>query len=153
MRSTLTWSEKVYFKLLKNAFQIQASDSSFPPIYALIYNADASHLIASAGNDIYIYDSITGALIKRLRGHKDTVTCLASLANGGFASGGADNTVIIWSAKYDGVLKYTHNHSIQALEQEPISGVLVSCTSGDFGLWSSEKKSVDKTKARSFQKH
>ncbi len=68
------------------------------------------------------------------------------MANGGLASGGADKTVIIWNSNYEGVLKYTHHHSIQALEQEPVSGLLVSCTSGDFGLWHAEQKSVNKTK-------
>ena len=52
-----------------------------------------------------------------------------------FASGGADKTVIIWDAESkEGVLKYTHNDSIQCLAYCPVSQLLLSCTSSDIGL-------------------
>ena len=51
-----------------------------------------------------------------------------------FASGGADKTVIIWDAESgEGVLKYTHNDSIQCLAYSPVSQLLLSCTSSDIG--------------------
>ena len=53
-----------------------------------------------------------------------------------FASGGADKTVIIWDAEsMEGVLKYTHNDSIQCLAYSPVSQLLLSCTSSDIGLY------------------
>lgn len=63
-----------------------------------------------------------------------------------FASGGADNTVIIWTNKAEGVLKYTHNESILCLAYSPGSSKLASCTELDVGLWRLEQSSVVKHK-------
>lgn len=63
-----------------------------------------------------------------------------------FASGGADNTVIIWTSKAEGVLKYTHNESILCLAYSPGSSKLASCTELDVGLWRLEQSSVVKHK-------
>lgn len=63
-----------------------------------------------------------------------------------FASGGADHTVIIWTSKAEGVLKYTHNESILRLAYSPGTTKLASCTQFDFGLWRQEQKSVVKHK-------
>ena len=103
-------------------------------------------MFATAAKEVLVYQVDNGKLLNRLKGHKDTVTSVTALANGGLASGGADKTVIIWSPKFEGVLKYSHSYSIQALEQDALSGILVSCTAGDFGLWSAEIKSVNKIK-------
>ena len=65
-----------------------------------------------------------------------------------FASGGADKTVIIWTSRAEGVLRYSHSDSIQALAYNPVSGQLASATATDFGLWSPDQKSVAKHKAR-----
>lgn len=41
-------------------------------------------------------------------GHKDTVYCVCYAKDGKrFASGSADKTVIIWTSKLEGVLKYS----------------------------------------------
>lgn len=66
-----------------------------------------------------------------------------------FASGGADHTVIIWTSKAEGVLKYTHNESILCLAYSPGTTKLASCTQFDFGLWRQEQKSVIKHKVGS----
>lgn len=63
-----------------------------------------------------------------------------------FASGGADHTVIIWTNKADGILKYTHNESIVRLAYSSGTMKLASCTQLDFGLWGQEQKSVNKHK-------
>jgi len=82
-----------------------------------------------------------------LRGHKDLVYTVSYGREGSkFASGGADNTVIIWNSKGEGVLKYTHSESIQVVAHNPCCDQLASCTEGDFGLWSSTAKSVTKHK-------
>ena len=78
---------------------------------------------------------------------QDAVYCVAYAHNGKrFASGGADNTVIIWTSKAEGILKYTHNDSIQSLSYNPVTQQLASATSSDIGLWSPEQKSVAKHK-------
>lgn len=46
----------------------------------------------------------------------------------------------------EGILKYTHNESIQALAYNPTTQQLASATAGDVGLWSPEQKSVAKHK-------
>jgi len=46
----------------------------------------------------------------------------------------------------EGILKYTHNESIQALAYNPVTQQLASATAGDVGLWSPEQKSVAKHK-------
>ena len=65
-----------------------------------------------------------------------------------FASGGADKCVIIWTSKLEGILKYSHNDAVQCLAYNPVSHQLASCAISDFGLWSSEQKSVQKYKVR-----
>lgn len=63
-----------------------------------------------------------------------------------FASGGADKNVIIWKSTAEGILKYSHNDTIQSLQYNPISQQLASVTATDFGLWSPDQKSVGKHK-------
>ncbi|KIZ06021.1 hypothetical protein MNEG_1945 [Monoraphidium neglectum] len=78
------------------------------------------------------------------------VYCVAYAWNGKrFASGGADKTVIIWTSKGEGILKYTHGDSIQALAYNPATQQLASGTAGDLGLWSPEQKAVTKHKVQS----
>ena len=60
-----------------------------------------------------MYNALSGEVITRIRGDKDTVFCLAYSKDGQrFASGGADNSVVIWSSEGQGLLKYTHNDKI-----------------------------------------
>ncbi|KFO59725.1 Intraflagellar transport protein 122, partial [Corvus brachyrhynchos] len=94
-----------------------------------------------------VYDTSDGTLIQPLKGHKDTVYCVAYAKDGKrFASGSADKSVIIWTSKLEGILKYTHNDAIQCVSYNPLTHQLASCSSGDFGLWSPEQKSVSKHK-------
>ena len=82
--------------------------------------------------------------------HKDTVYSVAFQRDGQrFASGAADSTVIIWTVKGEGVVKYKHNDSIQAVCYNAATDQLASCTASDFGLWSKEQTSVAKHKVQS----
>lgn len=130
-------------------------------------HADGTQLIAGIGNRLLVYDATDGDLLHALKGHKvsnlkgivhlhglirqllpqDAIYCVAYAHNGKrFASGGADNTVIIWTSKAEGILKYTHNDSIQSLSYNPVTQQLASATASDVGLWSPEQKSVAKHK-------
>ena len=51
-----------------------------------------------------------------------------------FASGGADSTVIIWTVKGEGVVKYKHNDAIQRVCYNAATDQLASCTASDFGV-------------------
>ncbi|KAJ3016424.1 hypothetical protein HKX48_004032 [Thoreauomyces humboldtii] len=134
MRSFPTWQDKV-----------ADLDGVPQPIYDVAFIPETNQLVATAGAEILVYDAVEGELIRSLKAHKDTVLCLTSLRNG-FASGGADKQVIIWNGKLEGILKYSHGDTIQAIAQSPIGGQVVSCTAGDFGMWSTEAKTVVKHK-------
>ncbi|XP_059246357.1 intraflagellar transport protein 122 homolog isoform X2 [Mustela nigripes] len=133
MRAVLTWRDK--------AEQC---------IYDLAFKPDGMQLILAAGNRLLVYDTSDGTLLQPLKGHKDTVYCVAYAKDGKrFASGSADKSVIIWTSKLEGILKYTHNDSIQCVSYNPVTHQLASCSSSDFGLWSPEQKSVTKHKSNS----
>ncbi|NWZ57644.1 IF122 protein, partial [Haliaeetus albicilla] len=95
-----------------------------------------------------VYDTSDGTLIQPLKGHKDTVYCVAYAKDGKYHFGGLCY-VIIWTSKLEGILKYTHNDSIQCVSYNPLTHQLASCSSSDFGLWSPEQKSVSKHKTSS----
>ena len=136
MRSIPTWVDK-----------IQDKDQLPVTVYDIAFHPDGSQLIVASGSKILVYDTADGTLVRPLKGHKETVYCVAYSKNGKrFASGSADKSVIIWTNKLEGILKYTHNHAIQSIEYNPINHQLASCSSDDFGLWSSEQKSVSKHK-------
>uniref|UniRef100_A0A8C6RX79 Intraflagellar transport protein 122 homolog n=1 Tax=Nannospalax galili TaxID=1026970 RepID=A0A8C6RX79_NANGA len=121
-----------------------------PGIYDLAFKPDGTQLILAAGNRLLVYDTSDGTLLQPLKGHKDTVYCVAYAKDGKrFASGSADKSVIIWTSKLEGILKYTHNDSIQCVSYNPVTHQLASCSSNDFGLWSPEQKSVSKHKSSS----
>ncbi|XP_057273547.1 intraflagellar transport protein 122 homolog isoform X2 [Pezoporus wallicus] len=133
MRAALTWRDKAEHC-----------------IYDLAFKPDGTQLIIAAGNRLLVYDTSDGTLIQPLKGHKDTVYCVAYAKDGKrFASGSADKSVIIWTSKLEGILKYTHNDSIQCVSYNPLTHQLASCSSSDFGLWSPEQKSVSKHKTSS----
>jgi intraflagellar transport protein 122 len=121
-----------------------------PPVWSIAFKPNGSEMIVGVGNRVLVYDAMDGDLQHSLKGHKDTVYAVSYSADGKrFASGGADNTIIIWTHKAEGFLKYTHNESIQHIAYNPVTHCLASCTSGDFGLWSPEQKSVAKHKVLS----
>lgn len=94
-----------------------------------------------------VYDANSGNLIQLLKGHKDKVHAVCYAKNGEkFASGSADKTVIIWSNKLEGILKYSHGDSVQCLAFNPLSHQLASCALSDFAFWGSEQKAVQKHK-------
>ncbi|KAK9811224.1 hypothetical protein WJX72_000251 [[Myrmecia] bisecta] len=136
MRTHLVWSDTPPEK-----------DGIKSVCYDLAFKPDGTQLVAGVGGRVLVYDTVEGELLHSLRGHKDAVYCVAYSNDGKrFASGGADKTVIIWTHKAEGILKYTHNDAIQALAYNPVSHQLASATATDFGLWSPEQKSVTKHK-------
>uniref|UniRef100_A0A4W6D778 Intraflagellar transport protein 122 homolog n=1 Tax=Lates calcarifer TaxID=8187 RepID=A0A4W6D778_LATCA len=134
MRAVLAWKETIREQC----------------VYDLAFKPDGTQLIIAAGLRVLVYDAADGAIIQPLKGHKDIVYCVAYAKDGKrFASGSADKSIIIWTSKLEGILKYTHNDSIQCVAYNPVTHQLASCSSGDFGLWSPEQKSVNKHKVSS----
>ncbi|KAG6540877.1 hypothetical protein Mapa_017752 [Marchantia paleacea] len=97
-----------------------------------------------------MYDAADGDLLHSLKGHKDAVYCVVYSRDGKrFASGGADRTIIIWTHKAEGILKYSHGDSVQCLSYNPVTQQLASGSASDFGIWSPEQKSVAKHRVSS----
>ncbi|KAG9467612.1 hypothetical protein GDO78_014609 [Eleutherodactylus coqui] len=139
MRAVPTWVDQVHDR-----------DKVEQCIYDLAFKPDGTQLIVAAGNKVLVYDTSDGTMLQPLKGHKDMVYCVAYAKDGKrFASGSADKSVIIWTSKLEGILKYTHNDSIQCVSYNPVTHQLASCSSSDFGLWSPEQKSVSKHKVSS----
>ena len=139
MRSLIAWSDKV-----------PERDGVKNCVYDIAFKPDGTQLVAAVGSRVLVYDSVDGDLLHSLKGHKDTLYCVAYSRDGKrFASGGADKTIIIWTSKAEGILKYSHNDAIQCLSYNSVTQQLASATASDFGLWSPEQKSVAKHKVQS----
>uniref|UniRef100_A0A8C8YJB4 Intraflagellar transport protein 122 homolog n=1 Tax=Prolemur simus TaxID=1328070 RepID=A0A8C8YJB4_PROSS len=65
MRAVLTWRDKVE-----------------QCIYDLAFKPDGTQLILAAGNRLLVYDTSDGTLLQPLKGHKDTVYCVAYAKDG-----------------------------------------------------------------------
>lgn len=116
-----------------------------PPINCVKYSIFGDYVVASCGERVLVYAASTGSLIHSLKGHHNTVNCVDfSPDSKRIASGGADNTVIIWSIKGEGIVKFQHKQSIQALAHNPVTGVLASVSNVDWGLWSLDQPKVAK---------
>ena len=104
-------------------------------------------MIAAVGDRVLFYDGFSGELLNSLRGHEKLVTSVSYSYDGQhFASGGADRVVVIWKASGQGKLKYNHSAPIQRVKYSPTSFALASCSDSDFGIWSPDRKQVQKEK-------
>jgi len=122
-------------------------DGAKTTVWDLAFSGDGLKIVAGAGRRVLMYDAKSGDLLHSLKSHKDCVYSVDFSADGeNFASGGADKTVIIWTKKAEGILKYTHGETIQKVKFNPVTKQLVSCTANDFGLCVPEEKSVSRTK-------
>ena len=139
MRTEVAWSDRV-----------PERDGVTPCVYDMAFRPDGSQIVCAVGSRVLVYNAADGQLLHSLKGHKDTLYCVAYSRDGKrFASGGADKTIIIWTAKAEGILKYSHNDSVQCLCYNSVTQQLASATATDFGLWSPEQKSVAKHKVTS----
>lgn len=139
MRAEVAWTDRV-----------PERDGVKNCVYDIAFRPDGAQLVAAVGSRVLVYDAVNGDLLHSLKGHKDTLYCVAYSRDGKrFASGGADKTIIIWTSKAEGILKYSHNDSIQCLSYNSVTQQLASATASDFGLWSPEQKSVAKHKLAS----
>ncbi|KAL7471056.1 hypothetical protein ACHAXS_011334 [Conticribra weissflogii] len=120
-------------------------------VYSVSFKPNGTNLAACKGRNLYLYDSSNGRLLRKLRGHTATIYTIAWSADGSqLASGGSDNTTIIWDGNsLKGVLKFSHDTSVQAVAFHPTSNILASCSNMDFGLWSSTTRKVSKFKVES----
>ncbi|EPY28564.1 WD40 repeat protein, partial [Strigomonas culicis] len=136
MKTSVRWSETS-----------EAVKGIRPPINSLCYSPSGDYIVATCGVRILVYAATAGTLLHSLQGHTDTAYCVDYSHDGKiFASGGADRTVIIWSNKAEGVLKYAHKDPIQALAFNPTCNRLCSVSNCDWGVWSMDVPNVGKAK-------
>uniref|UniRef100_A0A8D2DF58 Intraflagellar transport protein 122 homolog n=1 Tax=Sciurus vulgaris TaxID=55149 RepID=A0A8D2DF58_SCIVU len=83
MRSVLTWRDKV--------------DQC---VYDLAFKPDGTQLILAAGNRLLVYDTSDGTLVQPLKGHKDTVYCVAYAKDG------------LWSPEQKSVSKHKSSNRV-----------------------------------------
>lgn len=93
-----------------------------------------------------VYSGSSGKVSKVIRGHSAQVYAVAYSPDGKrFASGGKDNSVIVWNEAGKGLLKYSHKHPVQCLAFNPVTNALVSCATEDFGIWVPDSTGVRKS--------
>uniref|UniRef100_A0A8C9MAS1 Intraflagellar transport protein 122 homolog n=1 Tax=Panthera tigris altaica TaxID=74533 RepID=A0A8C9MAS1_PANTA len=83
MRAVLTWRDKAEHC-----------------IYDLAFKPDGTQLILAAGNRLLVYDTSDGTLLQPLKGHKDTVYCVAYAKDG------------LWSPEQKSVSKHKSSSKI-----------------------------------------
>lgn len=122
------------------------SDEKFSnTIYSVWYSPDGKYILVAVGDRIFFYKAATLEYEDSVKGHKEAVYWVAYSKDGlRFASGSADKTVVIWSAKREGLLRYTHKDPIQFLAYNPVLNSLASITDTDFGLWTLDQSNVSK---------
>ena len=136
MKTECVWSER-----------LPGKDNFANIVFDVCFRPDGSQILVAIGSRVLVYDADSGDLLHSLKGHRDYVYAVAYSRDGKrFASGGADKTIIIWTSKCEGILKYSHSDSVQCLAYNPATAQLASGTAADFGLWSPEQKSVQKFK-------
>ncbi|XP_064399631.1 intraflagellar transport protein 122 homolog isoform X2 [Halichondria panicea] len=140
MRCVQVWKEDV-----------KGKDGESLPIYDIAFHPDGRRMVVAAGKVVLVYNTEDGKMVDNLKAHKDTVYTVSYSRDGQtFASGSADKQVVLWSNdELKGILKYGHSDLIQSLQYNPVSQLLLSCTTSEVGLWSPEQKSVMKTKVTS----
>ena len=97
MKAVLNWEDKVHDRdrneqVRKKGVLVQVKTFSKNPkidgpdvvgsvflqcIYDLCFRPDGSQLVVAAGTRVLVYDTSDGSLIQPLRGHKDSVYCVA----------------------------------------------------------------------------
>ena len=105
--------------------QVSGSMQSIAQVWIQILiretSIDGQQVLVAVGDRVFIYNAITGEVIDSKRAHKDVVYALAYSKDGQrWASGGADNSVVVWSAEGVGLLKYAHNAKVQCLCFNPV---------------------------------
>ena len=109
--------------------QVPEKDGTKSSINDVAISPDGTRVIVAVGNRVLLYNGDNGDLIESLRGHKDIVYSVDFSSDGTrFASGGADNVVVIWKSTGQGMLKYNHTAPIQRVKYNTTTLQLASCS-------------------------
>jgi len=92
-------------------------------VYSVAFSPDGRQLLSGSGpsgpfskssgeNDLVLWDVASGAIVRRLRGHKDAVFQVAFLPGGkGAISSSADATVMVWNLDEGSVRRVFRGHT------------------------------------------
>ena len=129
-----------------------SSEKDGSPVFNVAFQPPlGARLAAAKGRRVLIFNTGDGALVSKLKSHKRQVCALSYSADGKLlASGGADNTTIIWDGDSGkGLFVLDHQTSVQALAFNPSTGVLASCTEDEFILWTPSTRKLTKNNVAS----
>lgn len=120
-----TKQKKMHSKL-KWKLQVKPKkQSETRTIWDICFSPDGSQIVVAATSRVLVYNGDDRSLIKSLRGHTGAVYAVCYARDGKrFASGGADNHIIIWTSECEGLLKYSHNDPIQSLSYNSTTNAL-----------------------------
>ena len=117
-------------------------------VKTLVFSADGRFLVAAAGQILYVWDSMGGALVHVMEGHSGIITGIASSPDGGrLASAANDKTVKIWDLDSGALLRTLEGGTlhVQTLAFSP-NGMEIVSAGGDPRADTSSSLSANRVK-------
>jgi WD40 repeat protein len=91
----------------------------------LAFSSDGGYLATAAHEGEWvlgIWNTKTGARVRTLRGHDDTINGAAFLPDGSLASWSADGTLRLWNVQRGAIRRVFHAQELPLLVESPDAG-------------------------------